>query len=750
MARTLTWTVVLVVLALLAALAELALLEAGRPRTLGIRAETRTDGVYVTYALPAGWAWDCGLRPGDRLLQIDGRPAEALPESAVNAATAVRFAKPSGQLATGCASRNMPDTDARRAAFLFIAGVFVMVGAVVAVLVEDVGLGLSAFAWSFFTALALVMPVGQVSGRSWAVVLENLALIGFGASTLTLFARFPAQPLPKGLSRGLLPAFLAWHGAIAIFYLHAVALRSEEYEWVQPMLHLTLAGDMALAIVSVATPVAVAAVRRRTLPPANAVLLIGVTAGLAPFMLLSLVPHSLGIGYLAAPDTTILSLVLLPLSLAATMGRLFTIHSWLRRGLIRLFVWTLLLIGYGLLLTAIEGRAADGGTILRLASSPFIEVVIVGATLPLLERTLRRKLERALLQDVYSFPAALHQFASRIVHLKTAEDIAAHTLASLGETLDLRWAALMLSRPMERRFQWGACPDDPRAGAAEITPLAADGEELGVLAAGPKRHDSELLPQDRMMIQTIAPLLAISLQLVWQLEIVAQHERDLELLSQKLLDIQEEVRRRIALELHDDAIQRVIHLVREFDHRAQDARDASVRTAWRESLVELVIALRSVCVGLYPTVLDDLGLPAGLEQLVSELRAKTDISADLLVDGAGGQDFGRLDRELELALYRIAQESLNNVRKHSSAQHVLVRLRRLADTVELIVADDGAPPMLDSTSNEPSLQPDLTPGLGVVGMRHRLARWGGSLTISDRAEGGIQVQARAPLAGPPA
>ncbi len=740
MARPFTWAVALATLALLAALAQLSLREANRPMTLGIATELRNGAVLVTYALPAGLGWDCGLRPGERLLTADGRPASEMSVSALNGARMLTFQKASGQVVTmDCTPVSLPDNAPKRAAFLFIAAAFALLGAVVVALIDELALGRLFFLWAAVTAISLEAAVAQVSGRAWSYVVETLGVVAFGVCTLVLFARFPVDWLDNKRISIPVVALGTWHAALASGYLYAVSGQPQAYELVQRALYLSLVLDICVALISVSYPVCGAVLRRHKPPAANVVLLTGAVSGLAPFLLLTLVPQPLGVGSLVPADTAILSLILLPLSLAATMGRLFTIHSWLRRGLIRLFVWTLLLITYGLLLTAVEGQVARGGTILQFASSPFIVVVAVGATLPLLERKLRTKLESALLQDVYSFPAALQQFASRIVHLRTAEDIANYALASLGATLDLRWAALQLSSAQACTFEWGACPANPAEQAAEVAPLSADGSALGTLLAGPKRHDIELLPQDRVMIHTIAPLLAISLQLAWQIDIVAQHESELESLNQQLLDVQEEVRRRIALELHDDAMQRAILLAREFEDRAENA---ARHPDWRESVVELVIALRSVCVGLYPTVLDDLGLPAGLEQLVSELRAKTDVSADLLVAGSNGDDFGRLDRELELALYRIAQESLNNVRKHSSARHVLVSLRRVEGAVELTVSDDGA----IQPARGPALpsQPDIVPGLGVAGMRHRLARWNGSLSIADH-EGGVQVHARAPL-----
>jgi signal transduction histidine kinase len=737
MQRATAWALALASLALLLALAELSLQEAARQPTLGIATASAGGSVVVTYVLPAGTAWDAGIRPGDRILEADGRPAEALSAPDLDSARSLVLAKRSGAEAATPLPENIPVTSSQAAAFLFLAAAFALLGGITAVIVDRRRLGLLFLAWTVSAAACFELPIAQVSGRPWPYVLENLALIAFGGSTLALFLAFPANRLARRPARLALWAAGVWHLAIALAYGYSVLGDSLAYEVVQKALHLTLAADLVVAVVAVAAPLAGAAIARRGLPAASVLVLIGVAGGLFPFAAFSLVPHSLGAGYLVSPDTAILSLILLPLSLAATMGQLIGVRSWLRRGLIRLFVWTLLLMGYGLALTILLGEASGGSTALRFAASPFIVVVVIGVTLPLLERKLRFALESALLRDVYSFPAALERFSAQVVNLKTPQDIALYALSSLGGTLDLSWAALTLRLPEPTAFQWGACPaiepDRPPAGAADVVQLGAEDNLLGVLAVGPKKRDIELQPEDRSLLRTVAPLLAIAFQLVRQLDIVAERERQLEQLSERLFDVQEDVRRGLALELHDDAMQRAILLAREIEERSGELLDSG---RWSDSLQEIVIGLRAVCVGLYPTVLDDLGLPAALEQLAGELRARTEIMAEVCVRTDGLPDFGRLDRELELALYRIAQESMNNVRKHAAAESVLVSLERRGPEIELRVLDDGA-----SDPRFNAMDPRLFSGLGVIGMRQRLARWGGALSIAGRETGGTEVRA---------
>jgi two-component system NarL family sensor kinase len=151
-------------------------------------------------------------------------------------------------------------------------------------------------------------------------------------------------------------------------------------------------------------------------------------------------------------------------------------------------------------------------------------------------------------------------------------------------------------------------------------PLIADGETIGTLHVGAKRHDIDLLPEDRELITTVAPHLATALrnallirQLEAQVEALADRERSLATLDDRLLSVQEEERRRLALDLHDDPLQRAIQLSRELGAWV----DCPQAERWQEIVEDIIASLRAICDGLHPPVLDDFGLPAGLEWLAA-------------------------------------------------------------------------------------------------------------------------------------
>jgi signal transduction histidine kinase len=277
-----------------------------------------------------------------------------------------------------------------------------------------------------------------------------------------------------------------------------------------------------------------------------------------------------------------------------------------------------------------------------------------------------------------------------------------------------------------------------------VEPLIADGQQIGTLALGPKRQDIVLQSQDLALIGTLAPLVATAIQsaareqhLEQQVELLYERERELVALSNRLMRVQEDDRHHLALDLHDDPLQRAILLARELAEEPEDPRSRR----WGRAADEIIASLRAICTGLRPRVLDDLGLHAGLAWLVNDLRARSELAVSLTVETPDGQPFGRVDCDLEIALFRVAQEALANCLRHADASTVSVELYRCPGNVRLFVQDDGIglPPQVPLT--------DQPATLGILGMRERLRSWGGSVSVEPIEPRGTRVVASVDVQG---
>jgi two-component system sensor histidine kinase UhpB len=198
---------------------------------------------------------------------------------------------------------------------------------------------------------------------------------------------------------------------------------------------------------------------------------------------------------------------------------------------------------------------------------------------------------------------------------------------------------------------------------------------------------------------------------------------------------QEAERRRVATELHDEVGQTMTGVLMQLerlhdgvaDDRRRELRDA------QEAVRATVAEVARIAQELRPSLLDHLGLISALTELSGGFTHRTGITVDCQIDPhAPG-----LDSEVELAIYRIVQESLTNVARHAAARRVELTLRHTPRRVHVEIADDGR-----------GLPTDTAAGAGLRGMRERALLIGGHLTIATAPSGGVRVSLQLPAQGP--
>lgn len=213
-------------------------------------------------------------------------------------------------------------------------------------------------------------------------------------------------------------------------------------------------------------------------------------------------------------------------------------------------------------------------------------------------------------------------------------------------------------------------------------------------------------------------------------------------LSGRLLQIQDEERRRVARDLHDSAGQMVTALDLELGALTEEIRKSAPQLAKKvdnsQKLVQqLHREIRTTSYLLHPPLLDEAGLYSALSWYVQGVSQRSGIGIQLDIS----EGFGRLARDLELAIFRLVQESLTNIHRHSGSKTAAIRMERKQDEVHVEIQDEGKGIAADRLGQ--ILEGGS--GVGICGMRERLRQFGGELQIESAAQG-TRVFVKIPLA----
>lgn len=267
------------------------------------------------------------------------------------------------------------------------------------------------------------------------------------------------------------------------------------------------------------------------------------------------------------------------------------------------------------------------------------------------------------------------------------------------------------------------------------------GHRVPLAVVAPDRSELLLIPTAHRLEDVDATAMV---QIVLS-DITEQHRRQEEqrVFARRMLRVQEDERRRLARELHDDPLQHLTFLTRTLDDlslRPCPPVHMQERLAGATAVADdATTSLRKIIQGLRPPVLDDLGLVSALRQLSEETRSRSDALVSLEVMGQPA----RLNSDLELAAYRIAQEALSNVVRHARAGSVQVRLDFTDENLSLTITDDGVGIGSLGEAGKPSDR------MGLIGMRERVSMAGGTFELSRTQPSGTRVHATMPL-GPAA
>jgi signal transduction histidine kinase len=366
------------------------------------------------------------------------------------------------------------------------------------------------------------------------------------------------------------------------------------------------------------------------------------------------------------------------------------------------------------------------GTLLHTSGSLLISLVATGVVAALFQ-PLRERLQRGVNRLIYGERdepyAVLARLARQLETAVALESILPTIAETVARSLKLPYVAIAAQRDDERVIvaAYGAPVEAPL-----LLPLQFQTEPVGQLLLAPRAPGEPLGPSDRRLLDDLASQAGVALHAV---ELTGALRRS----RQRLVTAREEERLRMRRDLHDGlgptlaALPLRIDTARTLMQHDQAAAD--------QALVELkhqaqaaVQDIRQLVYALRPPALDQYGLLPALRELAAKAPAsQTQISIE------AHDALPALPAAVEVAIYRIVQEALTNVARHSRAHHCTVRLA-LDGGIRLAIADDGV-----------GLPPALRSGVGLQSMRERAEELGGECRVESPAGGGTLVRVRLPV-----
>lgn len=266
-------------------------------------------------------------------------------------------------------------------------------------------------------------------------------------------------------------------------------------------------------------------------------------------------------------------------------------------------------------------------------------------------------------------------------------------------------------------------------------PLKTADQVIGVLMIGFGKT-YEWLPTERELMRAIGDRSALAISRARMTDALREREVRIVELSGHLLKVQEDERKRISRELHDETGQSlmVIRLYLGMLEKSLTGRTAKAKVRETVTVVDRTIeGIRRIIGRLSPLVLQELGLIAAIRKEAKDLAKSTGVKARVAI----GEDVGRLAPEVEAAIYRVVQEALHNVAKHAQAKSVNIQMARDNGNVMLLVEDDGVGITKPQGKTERQT-------FGLAGIRERIGMLGGKVRVVSSKGQGTRIEVSLP------
>jgi len=735
---------------------------------------------------PAGPTYGL-LRPGDLILYIQGVPAQLAPplfsQHSPGDTLTYLIRRAQSELTVDVVLAELPARVVVQFLVpLFVAATFWLIG--VSVLAFGQAGTQARLFFNFSLAACATLTSGALSsiGPAWSSTLFNVLLWFAGPIAVDLHLRFPEA---RSRSRTL-PAALyavATLGSLPFLLQGAAGVRASDWnQLVFTAGRLFLSGNLLLVVWLL-----LSSYRRATNVQARQrirLVALGGGAGMLLVIVLSILPGALTARPLVPYEVSFAFLIAVPASYgyAIARHRLIRLERFLSRGAAYTLVFALLAAIYLGVTTALDRLFSA-----ELLMQPLINMLVIlllAATAVVLYRRIQALVDFAFYGGWYDYRSAVAQITKGLETHQSSEELAATLGPRLEATLRLERACVfvptrdgslassgcdlpgsadpsdpltlpaqgevvqylkMNPRPVSAETLAEALQNRPltkgERGALQATrdclmvPVAGSDGLLALMALGRRRGGEGFSAEDLDILDLVARHAGAAIENVRLTGEVRQHVVEVEQLHKRLLRAREEERKSLARELHDEAIQSLVGM----NYRLAHLESGQTQTL-RQEVLRIVEELRGMIHRLRPPALDNFGLVTAVRSELRDRSVRSHGSRRIDLHVEGDPELG-ISEEVGLCLYRVMQEALNNIERHSEAAQVDVALVMGPEEIRLSVRDNGkgfpVPQQLGLL-----LEADH---FGLVGVRERLELLHGTLEIDSAPGSGTTLRARIPL-----
>ena len=731
------------------------------------------------------------LRPGDRIVLVDGAPPQQTPlYSSKRIGDPVTWLVQRETVETSVTaqlSRQPPGAVIQQLIPLLAASMFCVVSMVV--LAYKSSARQSLLFLLFCQAFAAALATGSLSssGPHWAITLFHILIWWTGPLSFHFHLYFPTYVASRFLHRVQVVLYaIAAAGSLPELISDPFTLRNRAPA-LFPLSLIWLTACLLGAIVLLAL-----AFRRtdsREVRRQIGVVLIGGCTALTPFLTLLLLPYALARQSNALQEIAFLLLLAIPMTYgyAILHYQLFHLDRYVNRVaayILSLSVFAALyLIVSNVLLRWIPPALIEQPGVAFLVALP------AAGACGLLYKRLQRALNRFLYGHSYDYRSAVQLVSETLTETADQTALAQALCQSIQVAMQLVCVRMLLmdqeralevvglacedvppeectfrleptsaiyqyfsadARPIESEGLYAALSNQPLSAqerrilrhdhALLWIPLLTSDELIGICILGAKRGNEPFNSADLDVLQVIIRLMNTAIQNTRLITELQQRAADIERLHQQIIYAREEERKRVARDLHDQIIQALVGMNYHLSGLGSAlGKPATAQIAQLQSIVrQTLVELRRICSDLRPPALDSLGLIPALRSRLREFERRGAFQVTLEVEG---DPEAELPEPIALCLYRVAQEALINVQKHAHASKVAVRLSIQPEQIYLTVQDNGngftAPRELSQLIHEQHF--------GFVGLREQLELVNGVLHVRSAIGRCTSIHAHVPL-----